>query len=136
MIIGSVAGKGRLDKELYYDYLQEQYEQHAVDFPDMEHAHERGRRAVGYEAAMQHAMRKTLRKLDVDRCLQKLVCHLENQDDLTMEEDLLMRLFPAEGCDKNLFVKCVGKAEQLREVLRYYQRMAGLLISANEAGAL
>lgn len=134
MIIGSWAGKGRLHKELYNDYLEDYFEEHSVDFPDLEHV--RRGRALGSEALMRHAMRKTLRQLDVDKCLQKLVCHLESQDNRTMEEDLLLRLFPTEHCGKSLFSKCVGQAEQVREVLRNYQRMAGLLISANRAGPL
>lgn len=134
MIIGSWAGKGRLDKELYYDYLEDYFDEQAADFPDLEHS--RRGRALGSEAAMRHAMRRTLRQLDGDRCLQKLVCHLETQDDRTLEENLLMRLFPGEECGATLFSKCAGKAEQLRDVLQYYQRMAGLLTSANGAGAL
>lgn len=134
MIIGGWAGKARVDKELYYDNLEDYFDEHFIDFPDMEHA--RRGRALGVETTMQQAMRRTLRQLDVDRCLAKLVCHLETQDDRTLEENILLRLFPSEGCEETLFSKCMGKVEQMREVLRTYQRMARLLISANEAGAL
>lgn len=129
MVIGSCAGCSRWEKEYYYDYLEEYFDEQPMEFPDPEHA--RGKRAVGFEATMRHTMRRALKKLDQNMCLQKLVCHLETQDDRAMEEDILMRIFPSEGCEATLLAKCTEKAEQMRDALSYYQRMVGLLFSPN-----
>lgn len=74
------------------------------------------------EEAMEEAMRELLEELNEDRCLQKLLCHLQErpQKTLTPGEGILAGLLPAEasGCSGR-FPKCSLQTEELTEAFSY-----------------
>ncbi|KAK8384088.1 hypothetical protein O3P69_016069 [Scylla paramamosain] len=111
--IGSWAGKAKIEKEFYYDEYEEEYA--------FEPHFRSGRGLEQTESEMRHTMTKTLRRIDVDKCLEKLVCYLEEQNDRLQEEDVLLKLFPVTRCKFSVFPRCTATGEQLRELLRYYQ---------------
>ncbi|MPC84529.1 hypothetical protein E2C01_079268 [Portunus trituberculatus] len=114
MWISTWIAKAKIEKDYHYDYDEEL----------LYKLNSRTGRAFGdTEEDMRHAMTKTLRRIDTDKCLQKLVCFLEEQSDRSQEEDLLLKLFPVTHCKSSVFPRCTATEEQLRELMHYYQNV-------------
>ena len=133
MLIGGVAGKARLDKYDYYNYYDNgEFGDEA--YPGFRFA--RQGRQLESDTQMKHSMTKTLKQIDTEKCLQKLVCYLEEQNDRSLEEEMLLKIFPASDCGRSMYPRCAAKEVELRELLRYYERVESKAVESVKIGQL